>query len=255
MNAKRAIIDRTMALVAEFGNGMSRPEQKFLQDLVLGILCARSCLVSEISRAISDPKKLKTVYDRLDINLGKYDLTPAYERAQKKMLSKLDESCLLIFDPSEVVKPYGKKMEGLGKVRDASKPTRLVWDRQLCKLKQTPVIEPGYPLRIAIGLTSTGCVLPLELSLYSSASEDFISGNDENIQSLTTLLMQARFAPLLVLDREFDSYVIIRHLCELNQKFVIRLKSNRKYRIPGESSTPGVPTYSREEMAEKYCFL
>ena len=244
-----------MALVEDFGRDLSRPEQKFLRDLVLGILCGRSCLVSEIARAIAKPKDLRTVYDRLDINLGKYDLNRAYVRAQKEMLSKFEENFLLIFDPSEIAKPYGKKMEGLAKIRDASEQPRLVWDRQQNKFKRAPVLKPGYPLRIAIGLAPNGDVIPLELSLYSAASEDFISGNDESLQAITSLLMRARTAPLLVLDREFDAYVIIRNLCELNFKFVIRIKSNRKYRLPGASSAPNSLTYTREEITENNAFL
>jgi len=252
---EQAVVERALALVADFGKELTRPEQKFLQDLVLRILCSQSSLLSEITRGISDTQNLNTIYDRLDMNLGKYDLTRPYERAQRKLLRSLDETHLLIFDPSEIVKPFAKKMEGLRQVRDASEPARVTWDRKKGKYKSSVVLKPGYPLRVAIALAANGDVLPIDLALYSAASETFLSENDEHLQPLTTLLAQTDFKLLLILDRGFDSYIFIRHFCELNQRFVIRLKSNRKYKVPGAGSGSYVKTYSREHMTEKHAFL
>ncbi len=88
--------------------GRDRPglQQKFLQDLILGVLCSQSALLSNIARAIGPAKKVKTVWKRLDYNLGLYDLQKPYERAQARMLRQVDESYLFIFDPSEIVKPF-----------------------------------------------------------------------------------------------------------------------------------------------------
>jgi hypothetical protein len=240
--------------LAEFSRGLSRPEHKFLRDLVFGILTSQSALLSEIARAVCGDEKVRTVYDRLDINLGRYDLTRAYERAQAKMLSQIDESFLFIFDPSEVVKPFAKSMEGLTLVRDASEKPRRVKSK-IGKYVDVPVLRPGYPLRVAIAMSPVGDVLPVELSLYSFASEFFVSTNDENIQAMETLIHKTNLLPALILDREFDAYSIIRHLCDLRQRFVIRLKKNRKYREAGAPLGPHTPTYTREEMIGKFPFL
>ena len=211
--------------------------------------------MSEITRAIAPPRKVKAVWHRLDINLGRYDLTRAYERAQRRMFRQIDESFLFIFDPSEVVKPFGKKMEGLTLVRDASEKPRLVKDPQTGKFKEVPILKPGYPLHVAIALSRDGNVLPLELSLYSPASETFLSENDEYLQAIDPLIQQVRFLPILVPDREFDAFIIIQHLCGLRQRFVIRVTSNRKYKLPDASTNPDEPTFTREEMTEKHAFL
>lgn len=256
MQAEAGVVARIQALVADFGRNLSRPEQKFLENLIFGILCSRSCLISEIARVVVGSKSLRHTYKRIDKNLGKYDLTRAYERAQNKMLALVGENFLLIFDPSEVVKPYGKKMEGLQKVRDGSEQPRLVWDKKSEKYKKVPVLKPGYPLRVAMALSDSGDIIPLELSLYSTGSETFLSNNDEYLVPLANLSVRTKFRTLLVLDREFDSFIIIRHLCGLNQKFVIRLKENRKYRIPGTPLGPEALTLTREEISTtKYQFL
>jgi Transposase DDE domain len=249
------VMGRIGALIADFGRGMSKPELKFLNRLIFGILCSQSSLLSEIARATAPRKKVKAVWKRLDINLGKYDLNPAYRRAQARMLRQVDETFLFIFDPSEVVKPFAEKMEGLALVRDASEKPRLVKDPKTGKMKEVPVLKPGYPLRVSIALSPHGNILPIELSLYSAASETFVSENDEYIQTLDTLIQQTRFAPILVLDREFDAFIIIRHLCQLRQRFIIRVTSNRKYKLVDATTNTWEPTYTREEMAQKHAFL
>lgn len=249
------LIERIFALVAEFGKGLSRPEQKFLQDMVFGILCSQSSLLSEISRVTATESDVKNIYKRLDKNLGYYDLSFAFEKAQRKMTAKIDSSYLLIFDPSEIVKPFAKKMEGLALVRDASEKPRLVKDEKTGKRKEVPVLKPGFCLRVAVGISSCGDVLPVDLQLYSSASEFFISNNDEHIQALETLLHRTGLEPTLVLDREFDSFVMIRHLCQLRVKFIIRMKSNRKFKPAGTPKSVDGPTYTREQMIDDFCFL
>lgn len=237
--------------LSEFSNGLRVPERKFLRDLVFGVLQAKTSLLSEIVRAICTPETVEAGYKRLDTNLGAYDLSRPYERAQLKMLGRIDKSFLFIFDPSEVVKPFAEKMEGLSKVRDASEKPRRV-KTKIGKWVDVPVLKPGYPLRVAIAMSPTGDILPVELSLYSFASEFFVSANDENIQAMETLVHKTHLLPALILDREFDSFAIIRHLCDLRQRFVIRLKKNRKYRQAGTTFGPDTPTYSREEMIGEF---
>lgn len=247
------IVNRISALVAEFGKDFSKPELKFLSDLIFGVLCSRSSFLSEIARAIAPKTEVKAVWKRLDINLGKYDLSKPYARAQTKILRKVDESFLFIFDPSEIVKPFGKKMEGLALVRDASERPRYTKDSEAGKFVERVVLKPGYKLRVAVAMSPKGDILPIELSMYSSAAEDFVSQNESYVNVLETLMHQSNFAPTLVLDREFDSFIIIRHLCKLRQRFVIRMKKTRKYRVPG--SVWNAETYTREEITGKHAFL
>jgi hypothetical protein len=201
------------------------------------------------------PEDLASEYQRLERGLGRYDLTRAYERAQDMILSKLDASHLFVFDPSDLVKPFGKKLEALKLVRDGSEPPRKVRDPKTGKWKEIPVLRPGYPIRVAIAVDPSGAILPADLSLYSIGQESFLSSNDENIQVIDTLLQKTNFQPTLVLDREFDSFSIYRHLMELRQRFVIRITKNRKFIPWGVPRASGEKTYSREEIVEKELFL
>jgi hypothetical protein len=215
MSQDLKVLGKIELILSEFSRGLSRPEQKFLRDLVFGILCSQSSLLSKIARAVAEPEEVKVVYDRLDINLGRYDLSRPYQRAQSEVLKRVDETFLFIFDPSEIVKPFALKMEGLSLVRDASdKPKKVKTANG--KFVNVQPLKPGYPLRVAIAMSPVGDILPVELSLYSYASEFFISQNDETLQALETLIHKTNFLPTLVLDREFDSYSIIRHLGQLS---------------------------------------
>jgi hypothetical protein len=247
-------LSKIEGFLAEFSRTLSRPEQKFLKDLVFGILQSRSSLLSEIVRAICTADELEAGYKRLDTNLGYYDLTRAYERAQSRMLSRVDENTLFIFDPSEIVKPFAEKMEGLSRVRDASEKP-IIKKSALGKKVKVPVLKPGYPLRVAVAMSSNGDLVPIELSLYSTASEFFDSRNDEYIQSLETLIHKADLQPILVLDREFDAFTFIRFLSHLRQRFIIRVTKNRKYRLAGVAISFDPTTYTREEITGKYAFL
>lgn len=249
------ILNECLRLLSYLGRGLASPHRLYLRDLTLGILCAQSCRLSDIARTLVAPEDLNSEYQRLERALGRYDLTHAYERAQDLILSELDASHLFIFDPSEVVKPFGKKLEALRLVRDGSEPIRRIRDEKTGQWKELPVLRPGYPLRIAIAVDLSGAILPAELSLYSSGQESFLSSNDENLQVIDTLLQKTNFQPTLVLDREFDVFSIYRHLMELRQRFVIRVKENRKF-IPADAARViGEKTYDRKEIIEKDLFL
>lgn len=249
------IVDSILGILNLFSYGLPMPQKNFLTEITVGIICAQSSVLSKIARSIADLADLKAVYKRLDKNLGLYDLSRVYERAQAQMISHIDSSYLFIFDPSEVIKPFAKSMEGIALVRDGSAAPRRVKDDKTGKMKKVPVLKPGYPLRVAIAMDSTKEILPVELSLYSSASESFLSSNDENIQALENFLQRTHFQPTVVLDREFDVFAIMRHFCELRQKFIIRITKNRKFFLPDEKRSPKQKTYTREEMSEKWAYL
>ena len=248
------LIKKIDEILAEFARFLTRPEQKFVREFIFGILSSKRALISEVARHLPSDLDVRYVYKRLERNLGTYSFDQPYRLAQAKMLRHIDEDYLLIFDPSEVVKPFGKKMEGLTKVRDASAKPRFTKSAN-GKTVRVPELTPGYPLTIAIAVSPDGEILPVELSLFAFGGEDFLSQNDESIKAIDTLVQRTLFKPLLVLDREFDAFSYFRHFMGLNQRFLIRLKENRKYRLPGAVASPKTPTYTRDEMLEKFCFL
>lgn len=150
------ILSELMRLLAYFQRGLPSPQRMFFRDLTMSILCAQSCKLSQIARALVAQMDLKAEYKRLDKNLGLYDLYPLYERAQNLMLHEIDASHLFIFDGSEVSKPFAHKLEALRLVRDGSEKPKIVFDEKTRKKKAVPVLKPGYPIRVAISMDSVG---------------------------------------------------------------------------------------------------
>ena len=179
------LIKKIDDILAEFSRFLTRPEQKFVRELVFGILHSKRGLLSEIVRHLHSDLDVKSLYRKFNRNLGHYSFDKPYALAQQKMLRLVDEDFLLIFDPSEVVKPFGKKMEGLTQVRDASEKPRFT-KSATGKMVEVPILKPGYPLTIAIAMSKEGEIIPVELSLYAYGSEFFNSRNEETIKVLDT---------------------------------------------------------------------
>ena len=76
----------------------SKKVTEFVMDMIYGILKSKSCLISEISRSLEEKINLNYTIERLCDNLNNF----------------------LLFDDSDIAKPYGRKFEDLDKVIDAS---------------------------------------------------------------------------------------------------------------------------------------
>lgn len=222
-----ARFDRTVAV---FTRGQGQVLQKFLIDMVRGILKAQSVQLASIARALVCDHRTtaRHLFKRLDRNLGFHDLTPIQESVQKKQVAMIDEETLIYFDPSDLIKPFAKKMEALSHVADGSD------DHQ---------IKSGYPLLACVALKENE-LLPLEWEPYSYRSEEFESENEVWLKPILSLSHRSKGKGTWVLDRGFDRFAIVRELSESALKFTIRMKEVRHYHLPGK---PG-QTYTREEV-------
>lgn len=208
--------------------------RKFLVDMVKGIIISRSINVAEISRAIKRLSKTdsKHIFKRLDRNIGNLDTEIAKEKAQARQINLIDDETLIYFDPTEVVKKYGKKFEALGKVADGSDDNK---------------IKPGYRVNACIAMKNDE-IIPIEFVPYSYTEEAFESENLEVLKPIETIAHKSKFKGKFVLDRAFDSFAIIRHLDELGVNFIIRMKENRMYYHKFNRTQ----SYDRYEIIERF---
>lgn len=184
--------------IKTFTKVKSRVFHKFLVDIVYGMLISKSVKISEMSRAIECRSETSTkhIYKRLDRNIGQHDVTEVKERVQGMQSELIDENTLIYFDPSEIVKKYGKKFEGMGKIVDGSNG----------RAKKN-----GYPINVCIGMKGDE-IIPLELNLYAWKEEGFVSENDEYLKPIDAIAHKSKFKGTYVLDMGFDRFAIIRHL-------------------------------------------
>lgn len=219
----RNITSRLTAIIKHFSLSKSKVISKFLIDMLEGISRANSVKLTDIAAALFDGSvSVKHIHKRLQRNLGIYDLLPYKLRGQREECAKIDEDTLIFIDPTDIVKKHGKKFEAIGRVRDACEST-----------EDEPKFANGYYLNTAVALKKNGELLPLELSLISPKSENFVSENAVFTILIDFIFRYARGLGTFILDRGFDRLAIIRRLYLLCLCFIIRVTSNRKY-IVGE---------------------
>ena len=68
-NLKRGILKFS----EKISKNLSRPQFKFVSQMMFGILSSQSCMLSEISRKLDEKTTLKKVIDRLSRNLNKFN--------------------------------------------------------------------------------------------------------------------------------------------------------------------------------------
>ena len=68
-NIKRKII----GFSEKISEGLTRPEFKFVSQMIYGMLSAQSCHLSKIARKLDEKASLKKVIDRLSNNLNAFD--------------------------------------------------------------------------------------------------------------------------------------------------------------------------------------
>lgn len=208
---KRSILNFSSKL----GEGMQKPNKKFLMDMLFGLAKGKSVLLSDIALALEesiDPiQTIKRVSSRLEEFHEEDQLKANYKDLIQSQLKNSDN--LVIVDNSEIIKPHSNKLEALGQVRDGS----------------TGKIEKGYwtTNMIAVG-KKTKHPLPLYSHLYSSAEEKFISENEETYKGLDHVrdILGDKKATF-IMDRDYDNVKIMKKVLSQNDNFIIRLKKNR----------------------------
>jgi len=208
---KREILTFSRHLSSE----LSRPNQKFVSDMVYGILASRSCLLTDIAdQLLETGKKINTV-DRLSNHLmsGVPDeLLTSYLRYAESFVS--DDPTIFV-DESDVIKPNGKGFESLGLVRDGSRST-----------KDKNIYEKGYHVTEACALSRDNHPISIFSHIHSSLEKDYRSANTITYDALERgayLFGTATF----VMDRGYDDAKMFAKMEELKQHYIIRLKTNR----------------------------
>ena len=105
--------------------GFSRPEQKFLHDILFGLLKGSSSFLSGIARELGEGISVKKVVERLNRHLRKSGLGSSLMENYVSLQSTQFRDCQYFsLDLSDISKRYAQKMEGLGMVWDGSEQSK-----------------------------------------------------------------------------------------------------------------------------------
>jgi len=206
----------------KISKGLKRPQQKFVHQMLYGILAGNKVHLSEIARSLKEDIKLKKTIERLSRNLnsfeGKQPLMQDYLSLVKQHVK--EDYAVIVIDNSDIAKPKSRKMETLSEIRDGS----------------TREITQGYLTIEAAVLSETGKMpLPVYEKVFSAAEEGFVSETCENLCCLKNL--SEYFSPKCVrtLDRGFDANDYYRYFLKRGERFVIRAKKNRNVIYNGKT--------------------
>lgn len=208
-NLKRGIFN----FCSKLSKGFHRPVQKFILDMVYGLLSGQSCYLTEIARKLSEKIALDKTVERLSRNLmnfnGDREVRENYFKAVEK---QFDDSTVLIIDDSDISKTSSLKLEGLCKVRDGS----------------TGEIADGYWFAGVSALTARHKQpIPVYSRVYSSKEKDYVSNNAETLKSLAFLSSHFPQTYIRALDRGYDGGFIFDYFIPRSESFIVRLCGNR----------------------------
>lgn len=202
-------------------NGLGRPEQRLVNNMLYGISASESCVLSEIGRTLHEEIKLKKTVERLARGLRDFDgcevLQQNFEPLAK---AKLGEEPVFVVDGSDMTKPYGKAFEGLARVHDGS----------------TGELENGYwTLEIAALTAETHTPISLYDRVYSTIEDGFVSQNDELFKALRYIRKTYGTKGIRTLDRGYDSNLIYEFFLKENEHFIIRADKQRNVTHKGKT--------------------
>lgn len=206
--------------ILNFSNNISRnlskPDKKFTADITYGMLASGSCLLTDVVDKLHENIRKVNAVERLARHLDK----GIPKQALTSYLSLIRKWCpaqpIIHMDDSDVVKPAGYKFEAIGFVRDGSKSNPV-----------KSVYEKGYHVTEACAMTVNNHPVSIFSQLHSSKERNFTSCNNVTFAAMErakALFGKATF----VMDRGYDDNKMFLKLDELEQDYVIRLKSNRK---------------------------
>jgi hypothetical protein len=208
-NLKRDIFNFSVKLA----KGLSKPYGKFIFAMIFGLLAAKSCFLTEIARKLNEKIPLNKTVERLSRNLMNFENDKILRENYFDIVKKhFDERTVLLIDDSDIAKMYGKKLEGLCRVRDGS----------------TGEFVDGYWYAGVSALSSEHKQpIPVYSRIYSTEEKGYLSNNTETIKSLEFLSSHFPKANIRALDRGYDAGFIYDYFIPRDESFIVRMVGDR----------------------------
>jgi hypothetical protein len=203
--------------------GLSVPAARMVREVLVGIQARGSVRLSEIGRALNETTALKKVIERVGRHLRRREVR---DKVQGNLLrlaaSTIRDETLLVVDPTDISKPYARRMEHLARVRDGS----------------TGELTNGYWCCQVVGVErDSPDVVPLYQALYSQRAPDFVSENEEILKAVDAVWDATEGRGVVVVDRGGDRIELLKPWVEAGRDFVVRMRGDRKVERAGKRET------------------
>jgi len=192
----------------ELCEGLSRPLEKFVGQMLFGIQAGQDVKLSNIARSLKEEIPLIKTEDRLSRNLRAVELEAELTPQLAKMASeRVGANTVLCLDLSDIRKEYAQKMEYLAPVHDGS----------------TGEVHAGYWLCDITGAEVNGSeIVPVYQQLYSAEAKDFTSENVEVLAGVDLVRAHTQGRGIWAVDRGGDRKKLLEPLLDRQERFVIR---------------------------------
>jgi len=207
---------KALRLVEKLETRLSKPERKFVLEMIMGMLISGSSNISEIARSLQEPLALKHTTKRLDRMLTHHHILGiSNQLCLEESVDKIDEHTIIALDGGDTVHPYGENFEYMKTVRDGSAST----------------LGKGYWLNQISGYNPHSCeTFPIALDIYSSIEPGHKSANNEALKLVDSTLDLVGTKGLWVMDRGYDSGIILDHFLRLGLNFAVRMDTSSSSR-------------------------
>jgi len=220
MNVSRTAL-KLREKMEDFLGNLSLPvvAHRFVFEAVYGILARQSVLLSEIGRSLNEEIPLQKTVNRLSCQAARPNLHQALgEFVLREGAEVVGKETLLVIDPSDITKPYARRMEYLAKVRDGS----------------TKQKSPGYWFCDVVAVECGGSeITPLARGFWSPKAPDFHSENAQILNLISRVSKATKKRGVWVIDHGGDRGKILAPLIHNDLEFIVRLVGNRDLEYRG----------------------
>jgi len=195
---------------------LPKTAQRLVREVVFGVQSRGSVRLSEIGRSLEENTSLKKIIERLGRQLQRAGLRHRVRENLLQMAAgRIDSQSLLVLDPTDISKPYAKKMQYLARVRDGSEGK----------------LRDGYLCCQVVGARrGSAQVVPLYQELYSQEAPDFVSENEEILRAIKRVSRATQGRGTWVIDRGGDREELLKPLLQKKLTFLIRQRGDRHLR-------------------------
>jgi len=211
------VLNKINEYMKDYTDVLDKPRRKYMRDMILGSIRSNSLILSQIAQKVQQiTDKCANSHQtekRLSYNLNseKWSIMEMRGIHYQSIPEYVTDDTLIIFDLSDIQKPYGVELPDLKDVYDGS----------------TGDIGLGYHLVSALLRLNKRMILPLWLDSFSTDEVGFKSQNVEIMDVVKSIFSVTGYRGILVFDSYLDIGHIFADLLDMHIRFLIRLKGNR----------------------------
>ncbi len=201
------------AFVETLTEGQYQPVQRFVGELVLGMMAGGRVLLSEIGRPLEQETALLSIEKRLSRQVSsiRWAERELQESALEEVSPQVGPETGVAVDMGDLTKASAQAMEGLGEGWEGSEGT----------------VGTGYWLVQGAAHQPTGQRFPLWLQAWSQATPEFVRENRELLEVITPVGEATGWQGIGVIDRGGDRARLLRAWAKTPMRYIVRCWGDR----------------------------